>query len=96
MEALLQSLLQSTTETEVLEFKEAKNQYDKDKLGKYFSAMSNEANLKGKTSAWLLFGVNNNKQIVGTAISDAQVNDYKSEMASHSSPTLSFTEVHRL
>jgi ATP-dependent DNA helicase RecG len=96
METLLHSLLQSTTETEVLEFKEAKTQYDKDKLGKYFSALSNEANLKGKDSAWLLFGVNNQKQVVGTKISDAQLNDYKSEMANHTSPTLSFTDIHRL
>jgi ATP-dependent DNA helicase RecG len=96
METLLHSLLQSTTETEVLEFKEAKTQYDKDKLGKYFSALSNEANLKGKSSAWLLFGVNNQKQVVGTSISDAQLNGYKSEMANHTSPTLSFTDVHRL
>lgn len=96
METLLHSLLQSTTETEVLEFKEAKSQYDKDKLGKYFSALSNEANLKGKASAWLLFGVNNQKQVVGTTISDAQLNDYKAEMANHTSPTLSFTEIHRL
>ncbi len=96
METLLHSLLQSTTETEVLEFKEAKNQYDKDKLGKYFSALSNEANLKGKASAWLLFGVNNQKQVVGTSISDAQLNDYKAEMANHTSPTLSFTDIHRL
>lgn len=96
METLLHSLLQSTTETEVLEFKEAKSQYDKDKLGKYFSALSNEANLRGKASAWLLFGVNNQKQVVGTTISDAQLNDYKAEMANHTSPTLSFTEIHRL
>jgi len=96
METLLHKLLQTTTETEVLEFKEAKTQYDKDKLGKYFSALSNEANLKGKTSAWLLFGVNNQKQVVGTSISDAQLNDYKAEMANHTSPTLSFTDIHRL
>ncbi|MCK9437022.1 MAG: ATP-binding protein, partial [Synergistaceae bacterium] len=76
METLLYSLLQSTTETEVLEFKEAKTQYEKDKLGKYFSALSNEANLKGKSAAWILLGVNNQKQVVGTNISDKQLNEY--------------------
>ena len=96
METLLNSLLQSTTETEVLEFKKAKNQYDKDKLGKYFSALSNEANLKAKTSAWLLFGVNNQKQVVGTSISDVQLNDYKAEMANHTSPRLSFESITRI
>ena len=33
-------------ETEVVEFKEAGKDYDKNKIGKYFSAISNEANLK--------------------------------------------------
>jgi len=96
MEKLLYNLLQSNTETEILEFKEAKTQYDKDKLGRYFSALSNEANLKGKESAWLLFGVNNKKQIVGTSISDIQLNEYKSEMANHTSPMLSFIDIHRI
>jgi len=96
METLLNRLLQSDTETEVLEFKEAKNQYDRDKLGKYFSALSNEANLKGKTSAWLLFGVKDNKEVVGTNIFESQINEYKLEIASHTSPTLSFSDAHRL
>lgn len=96
METLLYSLLQSSTETEVLEFKIAKTQYDKDKLGKYFSALSNEANMKGKASAWILLGVNNQKQIVGTNISDAQLNEYKSEISNHTSPKLSFIDIHRL
>ncbi|MBK8052275.1 MAG: hypothetical protein IPK35_03055 [Saprospiraceae bacterium] len=43
---ILDHLLTLSTETEVVEFKEAKNRYDKDKLGQYFSALSNEANLK--------------------------------------------------
>jgi len=67
---VLNRLLSSSSEDEVLEFKEAKNQYDKDKLGKYFSALSNEANLKGKKQAWLLFGVKNDKSVAGTNIND--------------------------
>ena len=34
-------------ETEVIEFKEAKNDFHFDRLGKYFGALCNEANLKG-------------------------------------------------
>ena len=34
------------SENEVVEFKAAKNNYDVDDLGKYFSALSNEANLR--------------------------------------------------
>ena len=43
-------------ETEWLEFKEAKNSFDIDKLGQYFSALSNEANLKDTDYGWLVFG----------------------------------------
>ena len=60
---LLNRLLKTPTETEVVEFKEAKNQFDKNKLGEYFSALSNEANLKGLKSAWILFGIKNDKSI---------------------------------
>lgn len=96
MEDILNRLLQSDTETEVLEFKEAKNQYDKDKLGKYFSALSNEANIKGKECGWILFGVNDQKNIVGTNITASQINDYKREVANGTSPTLNFNRVERI
>lgn len=54
-------------ETEVVEFKEARNDYDKNKIGQYFSAISNESNLKSLQHGWLIFGVRNeDKQIVGS------------------------------
>ena len=96
MKEILQYLLSSDTETEVLEFKEAKQQFDKNRLGKYFSALSNEANLKGKSNAWMLFGVKNDKSIVGTNISNKQLNDYKIEISNHTSPTIGFVNVHRI
>lgn len=92
----LDRLLNLSTENEVAEFKEAKNQYDKDKLGQYFSALSNEANLKGQKFAWLVFGVKNNKSVVGTSINDNQLNEYKNEMAQHTSPRLSFESTERI
>lgn len=96
MEELLKLLLLSETETEVLEFKEAKNSYSKDKLGQYFSALGNEANLKKKDRAYILLGVNNHREIVGTDISDTTLNEYKKEMADHTSPSLSFSDVQRI
>lgn len=96
MEKILENLLSSNTETEILEFKEAKRQYDKNKLGKYFSALSNEANLKGKKCSWLLFGIKNDKSIVGTLISDKQLNEYKREIGNHTSPTINFTNTYRV
>ena len=53
-------------EDEVVEFKEAKSNYSFNDIGKYFSALGNEANLRDKKEAWLIFGVDNHKNIIGT------------------------------
>lgn len=64
---LLQSLL-ARWEDEVVEFKRAERNFDTSKIGKYFSALSNEANLQGLEAAWLVFGVDNNsRSVFGTA-----------------------------
>lgn len=63
--ALLTSLIDGW-ENEVVEFKEAARQYSADKTGEYVSALSNEANLRGAHSAWLVFGVSNSRQVTGT------------------------------
>ena len=96
IENILDTLLTMPEENEVVEFKKAENQFDKDKLGQYFSALSNEANLKGLKNAWMIFGVQNDKSISGTKISDRQINEYKLEIANHTSPKSSFNEVHRV
>ena len=96
MKDILDKLLALSTENEVVEFKEAKTQFDKDKLGQYFSALSNEANLKSVNSAWFMWGVKNDKTIGGTTINDNQLNDYKNEIAQHTSPRTSFETTERL
>ncbi|MFZ2510658.1 MAG: RNA-binding domain-containing protein [Gordonia sp. (in: high G+C Gram-positive bacteria)] len=53
-------------ENEVVEFKEATRQFSADKTGEYVSALSNEANLRGLASGWLVFGVSNARQVIGT------------------------------
>ena len=45
------------SENEVVEFKKAETNFDVDELGKYFSALSNEANLRDHEFAWIVFGV---------------------------------------
>lgn len=95
MVKLLHNLLKKT-ETEILEFKEAKNQFDRDKLGRYFSALSNEANLKNKDFAYILFGVNDQQEIVGTKISDKTLNSYKQEIVKNTSPKSNFKDIHRV
>ena len=44
---ILSEAMNLPAENEIIEFKEAKDSYSFEKLGKYFSALSNEANLKG-------------------------------------------------
>ena len=48
LNAQIREMMNLPAETEYIEFKEAKNDYGFDKVGKYFSALSNEANLHGK------------------------------------------------
>lgn len=60
-------------ENEVVEFKEAARQFSADRTGEYVSALSNEANLRGLASGWLVFGISNARQVVGTThLVDAQ------------------------
>lgn len=98
MEQQLQRLLAGSGENEVVEFKEAKNSYDFDKLGRYFSALSNEANLKGLPCAWLVLGVNDHQQVVGTRFREAirQLQSLKKEVADKVSQRLTFIEIHAL
>ena len=77
--AIFQRLV-TNVEHEVIEFKTAENQYDRDKLGKYFSALSNEANLRDVTFAWIVMGVNNDRQIVGTQF---LMDDTKRQLLKH-------------
>ncbi|MFW2134802.1 RNA-binding domain-containing protein [Chryseobacterium sp. TY4] len=96
MEKLLEDLLSLSDENEVIELKEAKSQYDKDKLGRYFSALSNEANLNNQEFGYLLMGVKDNKTVVGTAINNNQINDYKLEISNNTSPRNSFSNVYEI
>jgi len=86
-------------ETEIVEFKEAKNSYDFDKIGKYFSALSNEANLKGRSCAWLIFGVENNThQIVGShyRTNRKDLDSLKKEIGDKITQNISFIEIYEL
>jgi ATP-dependent DNA helicase RecG len=99
LEEILQSLRNLTAENEVVEFKEAKNGYDFTKLGKYFSALCNEANLKGRPYAWLIFGVENKRHnIVGTQYrpNRKDLDSLKSEMANKTTNRITFIEIHEL
>lgn len=64
---LLNSLIAAKEENECLEFKAAKNHFDSDSLGKYVTALANEAADRGEPNAWLVFGVDDKThRIVGS------------------------------
>ncbi|MDR1877019.1 MAG: putative DNA binding domain-containing protein, partial [Flavobacteriaceae bacterium] len=97
LEILLQNLLSLEAETEIVEFKEAKNTYDFSKLGKYFSALSNEANLTRKSCAWLVFGVENKKHhIVGSRFRPKRkdLDNLKGEIANKTTNRITFIEIY--
>ena len=95
----LNNLRSLSAENEVVEFKEAKNTYDFTKLGKYFSALSNEANLCGKPNAWLIFGVEDKKHtIVGSQFrpNRKDLDSLKGEIANKTTNRISFIEIYEL
>ncbi len=92
--ATLNSLIMNW-ETEVVEFKEANKDYDKDKIGQYFSAISNEANLKGLQYGWLVFGVRNkDRKIIGSEYRNKKgLDTLKLEIAQGTTGSISFIEI---
>ncbi|MCC9043711.1 putative DNA binding domain-containing protein [Myroides sp. M-43] len=95
-EAFIKQLLLDNNENELFELKKAESTFSKDELGKYFSALSNEANLNKREYAYLLFGINDDKVIVGSKISDTQLDEFKLEVFKQTSPQCSFSAVERI
>jgi len=96
--AKLADLLSLAAENEVVEFKEAKIAYDFTKLGKYFSALCNEANLKRQPSAWLVFGVNDQRQVLGSRFraNRKDLDSLKEEVANKITHRITFVEIHEV
>lgn len=85
-------------ENEVVEFKEAKTTYNFNDIGKYFSALSNEANLRGKSEGWLIFGVSNAMEIVGSNFrkEGQSLQNLKKELRQYTNQGLIFQEIYVL
>lgn len=92
-------LIQFSAETECIEFKEAKQNFDFTRLGHYFSALSNEANLRNKQCAWLVFGIEDkSRKICGTSYRQDRkhLDHLKKEIADKTSYQTSFIEIYEL
>lgn len=89
----------SRPENEVVEFKKAEFGFDSGDLGKYFSALSNEANLSGAENAWLIFGVHDKtKEISGTDYRNnlEKLQKLKHELAQKTTGNITFIEIYEL
>ncbi len=88
----------SRWESECVEFKEATDNYPTPEIGKYFSALSNEAALHQQARGWLVFGVRNkDRSVVGTTYrpDHARLDSLKHQISQNTGgPT--FREIHEL
>lgn len=91
---ILDQILKSPHETEVVEFKDRKI-LSKDDMGKYFSALSNEANLNNTESAWMIFGISDSGEVVGSNIFDTveSQNKLKKYISEQCTNRLSYTNI---
>ena len=93
----LQSLMKNW-EKEIVEFKEAKGHYDLNQLGRYFSAISNEANLHDIQYGWFVLGVSEEKKKypVGTHYkegSETLLEKLKYEIAKETTDGITFMDI---
>lgn len=92
-------MLMERWEYEIVEFKEAKSSFDTDKIGRYFSAISNEANLKQQQYGWLVFGVGEQdkiKNVVGTAFKKGELSlleRFKYEISKSTTNGMTFYDI---
>lgn len=85
-------------ENEIVEFKEAKGQYSEEKIGQYFSAISNEANLKNQQYGWFILGISEQKEKypVGTSFkqgSPALLEKFKYEISRETTDGMTFLDI---
>ena len=86
-------------ENEVVEFKKAENSFSFDELGKYFSALSNEANLRDKDFGWLVFGVHDKtREILGTSYKNGMksLQKLKYDLSQHTTDRNTFRDIFEL
>lgn len=83
-------------ESECVEFKRAENNFDIDRLGKYFSAISNEANIKNKQYGWIVFGVDDKThQYTNTKFYyDNNFNSIKKQISDNTTDNITFIEIY--
>lgn len=98
LQALLVTLIERW-ENEVVEFKRAGDGYSTSDIGKYFSALSNEANLRNQDRAWLVFGVDNHhRKVVGSDYRPEleRLHGLKMQISADTEPAITLRNIHEL
>lgn len=96
---ILDDLRNMPAENEWLEFKEARTSYDFDDLGRYFSALSNEANLRDRPCGWFIMGINDKtRAITGTSFkkNKTALDRLKCDIANHTGNRITFNEIYEI
>ena len=86
-------------ENEVVEFKSVGDSYSTSSIGKYVSALANEANLRNADRAWLIFGVNNKTRQIESSdyrCERERLDSLKHQISENTDPITSFREIHVL
>lgn len=86
-------------EGEAVEFKNVGDSYSTSDIGKYVTALANEANLRGLERAWLVFGVDNkSRTVVGSQyrVDAERLNGLKHSIAQGAEPSMTVREIHEL
>ncbi len=98
LKKLLQKLI-SIGENEVVEFKQGPDTYSTNEIGKYFSALANETNLRDMEKAWLVFGVEDKiRTVVGTnyRLQTNRLQGLKQQIAASTEPSVTFRNIYEL
>ena len=97
---ILHELMDLPTETEWVEFKEAKTFFDFEDIGRYVSAISNEANLNERPDGWLIFGVTDKppRKIVGSHFNETPpgLEKLKRKISLQTNHQFTFLSIHEL
>jgi len=95
VDEILGKVLNSPHETEVVEFKDRKT-LSKDEMGRYFSALSNEANLRGIECAWMIFGMTDDGRAVNSDFLDTveSQNKLKKYISEQTTGRMSYIGIH--
>lgn len=98
--AQLTKKIMANAESEIVEYKEAKRKFGFDSLGKYFSALSNEANLRNAECGWLFFGITDKREVCGTSFRQEAgghsegLQKLKHEIAAKTNGGMTFEEIY--